>query len=149
MRPPVFAALAVGLVLSPTASASPVHSVTATYLASGVDSVAGVTPAMYADVSGQGSEVQAVTVTPWADDRAVTVTLADRLGRPVLAAVVQHLGQDTFNDVELGRVCTGTAGRFRLATPSRPVTVYLLAGSCPTGASLPTTGTVTVRFTQR
>ena len=145
----VLAALAACAVLAQTAGASPVRTVTATYLGSGLDSVAGVTPALYGDDSGQGGEVQAVTVTPRAGERLISVALTDKLSRPVLAAVVQHLGQATFDDVELGRVCAGTPGRFRLAAPSRPITVYLLAGSCPAGPSLPTTGTVTVQFTHR
>ena len=146
--PVVLAVCTVCAVLAPTAGASPVRTVSATYLGSGVDSLAGVTPALYGSASGQGGEVQAVTLAPQAGEAAITVALTDKSGRPVLAAVVQHLGQEAFDDLELGRTCAGTPGRFRLAAARRPVTVYLLAGSCPSGPSLPTSGTVTVQFSR-
>jgi hypothetical protein len=147
-RFPLLAAVAASVALSTTAGAAPVRTVSAAYTGSGVDSVAGVTPALYGEASGQGSELEAVTLTPRAGEKTITVTLADRLGRPVLAAVVQHLGEATFDDVELGRVCAGAPGRFRLAADAKPVTVYLLTGTCPAGPSVPTTGTVRMGFTR-
>ena len=147
-RLPLLAAIAATLIMSPTADAAPVRTVTAAYAGSGVDSVAGVTPALYGEASGQGSELEAVTVSPRAGEKAITVALSDRLGHPVLAAVVQHLGQATFDDVELGHVCTGTPRRFRLAAEAKPVTIYLLTGTCPAGASVPTTGIVSMGFTR-
>lgn len=145
-RLPLLAAVAATVALSTTAGAAPVRTVTAAYTGSGVDSVGGVTPALYGEASGQGSELEAVTVSPRRGEKTITVALSDRLGRPVLAAVVQHLGEATFDDVELGRVCAGAPGRFHLAADAKPITVYLLTGACPAGPSLPTTGTVTMGF---
>lgn len=147
-RLPLLAAIAAAAIMSTPAGAAPVRTVTTPYTGSGVDSVAGVTPALYGDDSGQGSELEAVTVRPRAGERTITVALSDRLERPVLAAVVQHLGQATFDDVELGRVCAGTPRRFRLAADAKPITIYLLTGTCPAGPSVPTTGTVTTGFTR-
>ena len=147
-RPVLLAALAATALVSTPAGAATVRTVTATYVGSGVDSAAGVTPALYGEGSGQGAEVEAVTVSPRAGEKTIGVALSDRLGRPVLAAVVQHRGQAGFDDVELGRVCAGSPRQFRLAAGAKPVTVYLLIGSCPAGASVPTTGTVTMTFTR-
>ena len=144
----LLAAILTTTIVSSTAGAAPVRTVTASYVGSGVDSVGGVTPAVYGDASGQGEEAEAVTVTPRAGEKVISVALSDRLGRAVLAAVVQHLGEATFQDVELGRVCAGTPGRFPLAAPGRTITIYLLTGSCPAGPSAPTSGTVTMGFTR-
>jgi hypothetical protein len=124
------------------------RSATGSYTGAGVDSVAGITPSVYGEGSGQGTEFQAVSVDTRRTDRRVTVRVTDRSGRPVQAAVVQHLGSGTSDDVELGRLC-GPRNGFRLARPGRPLTVYLLAGRCGASASVPTTGTVRFTFTPR
>jgi hypothetical protein len=140
-------ALACTAILASSAYAGPPgRTITVGYTGSGVDSPAEPVPAVYGDASGQGSQAEAVTVATLPSDRTVSVRLADRDGLPVLAAVVQHLGTDSRTDVELGRVCGATAAPLRLAKPGAKLTVYLLAGSCPTGPSVPTTGTATLGF---
>ena len=77
-----------------------------------------------------------------------SVTPSRRRALPVLAAVVQHPTGDVRDDVELGRVCTGEPGSFRLASPGSDLTVYPLAGTCPGGLSIPTNGTLDLTFTR-
>ena len=146
------AVLAAGVALAAPAAAGapsgPDQTATRDYTGAGVDGVAGVTPAMYGDGSAQGGELEAVTISPPSGDRNVSVRIADRTGQPVLAAVVQHMDGNDAHNVELGRVC-GAPGTFHLARPDRPVTVYLLVGSCGSALSVPTTGTVTFTFRKR
>lgn len=120
--------------------------VTAQYTGGGTDSPGAGVPAMYVRVGAQGGQAASVTVATLRHERTVTVALADTTGAPVLAAVVQHPTGSARDDVELGRVCTGQTGSFRLAAPGRDLTVYPLAGACPAGPSLPTTGTVELTF---
>jgi hypothetical protein len=125
------------------------RTVTATYTAGGLDSLAGVTPAIYGDGGAQGQQWQAVTVQPYRHERSVTISLQDKLGRPVAGAVVQHLTKGQDSDVELGRVCGGPA-HFRLAAPGDAVTIYLLyGGSCAGAPSAPTTGVATITFSTK
>jgi hypothetical protein len=142
--------LASAMLLSTPAGAAPPRSrvVTATYLGAGVDSPADPVPAMYGDASGQGGEVEAVTVTTTRNDRTVSLRLVDQDGLPVLAAVVQHLGPDSRSDEELGRVCGSSTRPLRLVAPGKSLTVYLLAGRCPAGPSVPTSGTLTLTVTR-
>lgn len=142
----VLAALCAALTAAPAAQAGATRTVTATYTGSGLDSPAEPVPAMYGDVSGQGSQAEAVTVATLRSDRTVAIRLADQTGGPVLVALVQHLGADSRSDVELGRVCTVSSAPLRLAAPGKPLTAYLLAGSCPAGPSVPTTGTAVLTF---
>jgi hypothetical protein len=140
------AATCAALFAGPAAHAGATRTVSADYTGSGVDSPAEPIPAMYGDVSGQGSQAEAVTVVTRLSDRTVAIRMADRTGGAVLAAVVQHLGDDARSDVELGRVCTASRAPLRLAAPGKPLTLYLLAGSCPAGPSVPTTGTAELTF---
>lgn len=119
------------------------RTATASYTGSGVDSVA-VVPGVYGDIS---DAVAAVSFTPQTRERTLSLSVTDQLGRPVLAAVVQHLGPGNSDDDELGRLC-GQPGTFHLPVAQAPVTVYLLSGTCNGGPSTPTTGTVTGRFTR-
>lgn len=151
-RAPLFAATCAFLaaVTVPAAAApSPAtgqRNAAASYTGGGTDSPGAGIPAMYFRVGAQGGQTHAVTVPTLRQERTVTVRLADTTGRQVLAAVVQHPTGDARDDIELGRVCTGQSGRFRLASPGSDLTVYPLAGTCPAGPSLPTTGTVDLAF---
>ena len=127
---------------------TPPRTLTTSYTGSGTDSPGAGIPAMYIRIGAQGGQTGSVTVPTLKHERTVTVRLADRSGLPVLAAVVQHPTGDARDDVELGRVCTGDTGSFRLAAPGSDLTVYPLAGACPAGPSLPTTGTVELTFTR-
>ena len=151
MRPfvlPLALTSCVLLAVSAAAAAPRSRVVTASYLGSGLDSPGDPVPALYGDASGQGGELEAVTVDTNKTDRTVAVHLVDRTGLPVLAAVVQHLGADARSDVELGRVCGASIRPLRLASPGARLTVYLLAGRCPAGPSLPTSGTLSLTFTR-
>jgi hypothetical protein len=153
-RPPLFAvtfAVLAAVAVPAAAAPSPAvgqRNVAAAYTGGGTDSPGAGIPAMYIRVGAQGGQTHSVTVPTLRQERTVTVRLADTTGRPVLAAVVQHPTGDARDDIELGRVCTGQSGRFRLASPGSDLTVYPLAGACPAGPSLPTTGTVDLAFSR-
>jgi hypothetical protein len=88
-----------------------------------------------------------VGVTTSRSDRFVTVSARDNSGRPVMVEVSQE-GSRLGESWELGKLC-GTTGTFRLPQPGDLVRVYLLAGTCGSQLSLPTSGTVTLTLVRR
>lgn len=151
-RTPMFVAVCLGVAFAAPAAAAPgpdgTRTVAGKYTGGGTDSPGGGVPAMYVRIGAQGGQAASVTVPTFKHERTVTVRLADTTGLPVLAAVVQHPTGDVRDDVELGRVCTGEPGSFRLASPGSDLTVYPLAGTCPAGPSIPTNGTLDLTFTR-
>lgn len=142
----VVAVTSVALALPSSAAAS--RSVTGGYVGGGISSPVAAVPSQYVDVHADGGAVAAVSTTTRRSERWVSVQAADKLGRPVLVAVVQGDTTAGGESVELGRACGTHAARFRLALPGRPVIAYLLAGTCSAGPSTPTTGTVRFTFTR-
>lgn len=139
-------AMATAVSAAPDVLAQSGHVVTGSYVGGGVDSPVDGVPSQYVDGHADGGAVAAVVTTPWPGERFVTVQPADTTARAVLVAVVQTDPTDSRRDVELGRVCTGQRGHFRLALGASPVTAYVLTGQCPGGLSVPTTGTVRFVF---
>jgi hypothetical protein len=136
------------LLAVPASAAPPARNVSADYAGGGVDAGVDGVPALYVSGTAQGGQAASVTVPTLPEERAIQVDLTDGTSRPVLAALVQHTSGDPRGDVELGRLCSGDRTSFRLVAPGRPLSVFLLAGSCPTGPSVPTTGTVQLSFTR-
>ena len=135
--------LVIALAVPAFAGAGGARTVSRAYTGAGVDSVAGVTPEMRGSIHGQGSDAEAVVFATESTDRTMRLTAADQTGLPVRLEFEQTAAN---GDVVLfGRAC-GKPASVRLAAPGRPVTVYLLTGSCGSTASVPTTGTVTARF---
>jgi hypothetical protein len=128
------------------ATAKPVRyrEVTATYTTPG-----GVAGVISGDTDVQGSRYGSATLPTRASDRTVTVSIADTGGTKVAAEAAQDTDGDGTTDATLGTFCGATTAPLRLAKPGVPVFVYVNAGSCGGGASLPTTGTVTARLYAR
>lgn len=140
--------LAAGVVMAAglpaSAGPTPERRVTAKYQGSGTDGV-GPVYAFYVTAYPQGEQTGSVTFPTRGSDRTVSVALKNDRGLRVLAAVVQN-GETYSDDVELGRVCGKSEKPFRLTSPGRPLTVYLLIGRCGGSVSVPTTGTAELVF---
>ena len=120
------------------------------YVAGGLGSVDGATPTVYGEGRAQDSSMQAVSLPTRTRDRWLRVRVADSTGRAVLFSVVQTDSDAAGSpEQELAEQCGKSDRRLRLAKPGRPVTVYLLYGSCGAVASVPTSGTVTATLSRR
>lgn len=106
----------------------------------------GVSPLISGNTNLQGKHYGTAQLYPGKGEYAVSLTVADQTGQPVLFDVTQDTNGDGTGDVEYGEFC-GSAPLTKLRVPYKPVLVYLQAGQCGTTAvSLPTTGTVTAKF---
>jgi hypothetical protein len=80
-------------------------------------------------------------------DKFVNVTLADQSGLPVPAELAEDVsGNGNMNT--LATFCTHSPGAVRLQHPGANLVVYVLAGTCATTPSAPTTGSGDVTLTR-
>lgn len=145
-RTPALATLVLLAVAAPAAGARTTRTreVSATYTTAGGDTVL-----MTGDAYVQGQRYGATSLPTKAGDLTADVTIADKAGTAIAAELYQDIDGDGTNETELGTICGRTTAPVRLRKAGRPIEVYLLAGPCGSGVSIPTTGTVTAKVQSR
>jgi hypothetical protein len=123
---------------------SPSHrDMSATYLTAG-----GVQGVNSGDTVLQGHTLGSVALSPRRAEHHLALQVVDKAGLPVASEVYEDLNGDGKGDVLVGAFCGRTASPLTLHHAGAPVIVYINAGRCPAGPSLPTTGTVSARFSR-
>jgi hypothetical protein len=145
-RNAIWTALAVVASLGVSATAGSTHyrDVRADYATAG-----GVADVISGETSLNGAQYGAVTIPTRRGEYGITVSLHDTTGTPVAADVAQDADGDGEVETVIGSLCGRTSVPLRLARSGAPVIVYVLAGSCGSGVSTPTTGTVSARLFSR
>jgi hypothetical protein len=119
------------------AKADRTRTVSADYITSG-----GITGIVSGDATIQGKQLGAVKIYTNRGEYAVDLTATDRTPLPVAFEAAQDTDGDGAAETVLGTFC-GSAKGVGLKRGGVPVLVYVLTGPCgATGASAPTTGTV-------
>ena len=137
----LLAAMVVVGVAVPASALTTARSVNAPY--QGIGGVQGV-------ISGstqiQGQRLGFVEVVTGHAERSVRARLFDDSGQPVAFELAQGNVEDASSIHEIGEYCSATAGLVRLPQPGVPLIVYINAGPCAAGMSVPTRGVVSLTF---
>jgi hypothetical protein len=136
----VLAGAALALAAVPATAAGP-RVATVEYKTAG-----GVEPVISGGTDLNGDLYGAAEVPTRRGERRVEVAAADASGLPVLFNVEQDVDGDDRPDLKAGPFCGKTPQPVKLAAQQVPVQVNILAGTCGSGVSAPTTGTLTVRL---
>jgi len=141
LRPVLLATTAVALAAVPVSATPGAREAKAAY--TGTTGVAGV---ITGDVDMNGSHYGAALLFPRRGESRIEVSVTDATGLPVSFEIAQDTDGDRVADWKSDGFCGRTPRAVRLAKQRADVLVLVNAGTCGTGVSTPTTGTVTARF---
>lgn len=140
-RAAVFTAALTVLAAGPVLAGSHDRTVTREYVSPG-----GVQGVISGSTTVQGAHYGFVELPTSRRDRWATVQVTDANGVPVAFELAQGDREDSASMAELGEFCSATPSAVRLPKAGQPLVVYVNAGVCAGGPSVPTSGTVTVQL---